>query len=85
MHAYEYSPFSAVPHGLESSQLKIQCQGHASPAQQRQNFIDCNFHQGCQIFPGTKYQNGEKYVKWPQNIPNGHKISLMAVKYTKWS
>jgi hypothetical protein len=25
-----------------------------------------------------------KYTKWPQNIPNGHKIYQMATKYTKW-
>jgi hypothetical protein len=25
-----------------------------------------------------------KYTKWPQNIPNGHKIFQMATKYTKW-
>jgi hypothetical protein len=36
--------------------------------------------QGCQIFLGPKYQNGEKYIKLPQNIPKGHKIFLMAVK-----
>jgi hypothetical protein len=38
--------------------------------------------QGCQIFLGTIYQNGEniptkmttKYSKWPQNAPNDHKI-----------
>jgi hypothetical protein len=24
-----------------------------------------------------------KYTKWPQNIPNGHKIYQMATKYTK--
>jgi hypothetical protein len=27
--------------------------------------------QGCQIFPGTTYQNGKNYTKWQQNIPNG--------------
>jgi hypothetical protein len=37
-------------------------------------------HQGCQIFLGTKYPNGGKYTKWPQNIPNGHKIFPMAAK-----
>jgi hypothetical protein len=37
--------------------------------------------QGCQIFIGPKYQSGEKYTKLPQNIPNGHKIFPMAVKY----
>jgi hypothetical protein len=36
--------------------------------------------QGCQIFIGPKYQNGEKYTKLPQNIPNGHKIFPMAIK-----
>jgi hypothetical protein len=43
--------------------------------------------QGCQIFIGTKYQNGGKiyqiaihYTKWSQNIPNGRKIDQMAVK-----
>jgi hypothetical protein len=25
-----------------------------------------------------------KYIKWPQNISNGHKIYQMAIKYTKW-
>jgi hypothetical protein len=35
--------------------------------------------QGCQIFFGTTYQNGEKYTKQPQNVPNGHKIYHMAV------
>jgi hypothetical protein len=29
---------------------------------------------GCQIFLGTKYQNGEKYTKLPRTIPNVHKI-----------
>jgi hypothetical protein len=38
------------------------------------------FVQGCQIFLGPKYQNGEKYAKLPQNMPNGHKIFTMAVK-----
>jgi hypothetical protein len=36
--------------------------------------------QGCQIFLGPEYQNGENYTKLPQNIPNGHKIFPMAVK-----
>jgi hypothetical protein len=40
--------------------------------------------QGCQIFLGTRYQNGEKYTKWPQNIPNDLKIYQMTTKYTKW-
>jgi hypothetical protein len=47
--------------------------------------------QGCQIFLGTTYQNGEKiyhirikYTKWPQNVQNGHKIYKVATKFTKW-
>jgi hypothetical protein len=39
--------------------------------------------QGCQIFLGPKYQNGEKYTKLPQNISNGRKIDQMVIKYTK--
>jgi hypothetical protein len=30
-----------------------------------------HLNQGCQIFLGPKYQNGEQYTKLPQNIPNG--------------
>jgi hypothetical protein len=30
--------------------------------------------QGCQIFLGTKYQNGKKFTKLPLTIPNVHKI-----------
>jgi hypothetical protein len=26
----------------------------------------------------------EKCTEWIQNVPNGHKISQMAIKYTKW-
>jgi hypothetical protein len=50
--------------------------------------------QGCQIFRGATYQNGEKYTKkheiyqistkytkWLQCVPNGHKIDLRAIKY----
>jgi hypothetical protein len=29
------------------------------------------------------YQNGKKYTKWPQTIPNGHKLYQMAVNYSK--
>jgi hypothetical protein len=25
-----------------------------------------------------------KFTKWPQNLPNGHKIYQMATKFTKW-
>jgi hypothetical protein len=38
---------------------------------------------GLPDFLGPKYQNGEKYTKLPQNIPNGHKIFQMVIKYTK--
>jgi hypothetical protein len=30
------------------------------------------------------YQMATKYAKWPQNIPNDHKIHQMTTKYTKW-
>jgi hypothetical protein len=33
--------------------------------------------QGCQIFLGTRHQNGE-------NVPNCHKICKMAIKYFQW-
>jgi hypothetical protein len=36
--------------------------------------------QGCQNFLSPKYQNGEKYTELSQNIPNGHRIFIMAVK-----
>jgi hypothetical protein len=39
--------------------------------------------QGCQIFLGTTYQNGEKiyqitikYIIWPEDIPNSHNIYI---------
>jgi hypothetical protein len=45
--------------------------------------------QGCQIFLGTIYQNGEKYTRFttkytklPQTILNGRKIDQMSIKYT---
>jgi hypothetical protein len=46
--------------------------------------------QGCQIFPGTIYQNGENIPNLPQlcqmywNIPNGREIFQMAIKYTNF-
>jgi hypothetical protein len=65
--------------------LKAKLPSHAFTAPQ----------QGCQIFLGATYQDGEnipkdrkiyqlavKYTKWPQNVPNGHKMYQMAVKYT---
>jgi hypothetical protein len=36
--------------------------------------------QGCQIFRGTTYQNGEKYTKLLQNLPNCHEVNPKAVK-----
>jgi hypothetical protein len=45
--------------------------------------------QGCQIFLGTKYQKTgknyqitTKFNKYPQNLLNGRKIYLKAIKYT---
>jgi hypothetical protein len=36
----------------------------------------------CQIFHGKTYQNGRKYINWPHNLPNCHKIYQMALKCT---
>jgi hypothetical protein len=41
--------------------------------------------QGCQIFIRTNIPKREKYNKWPQTIPNRHKLYQMAIKYSKWS
>jgi hypothetical protein len=40
--------------------------------------------QGCQIFRGATYQNGEKYTKTGETIPKGHKIYQITGKLTKW-
>jgi hypothetical protein len=41
-------------------------------------------HQGCQIFLYLIYQKGGKYTKLPLGkFPNGHKIYLMALTYSK--
>jgi hypothetical protein len=57
-----------------------------------ESVIELLQQQGCQIFLGTPYQNGNKYNKWPQNLTNGRKIYIpkqkyiyqMATKYIKW-
>jgi hypothetical protein len=36
---------------------------------------------GCQIFLGTTTKMGGKYIKLPQNVPNGFKI-YKTIKYT---
>jgi hypothetical protein len=36
--------------------------------------------QGCQIFLGTTYQNGEKYTKLLPKLPNCHNLNKKAVK-----
>jgi hypothetical protein len=38
--------------------------------------VDLISRQSCQIFLGTKYQNGE-------NIPNYHELYQMSIKYNK--
>jgi hypothetical protein len=45
-------------------QLQYVCRDHSAP-------------QGCQIFLGKTYQNGE-------NLPTYHNIYQMSIKYTKW-
>jgi hypothetical protein len=42
-------------------------------------FCDADL-QGCHIFLGATYQNGEKYATSPQNILTCNKIYEMAVK-----
>jgi hypothetical protein len=41
--------------------------------------ISMSVIQGCQIFVGTTFQNGGKYIKSPQNLPNGYKVYELAV------
>jgi hypothetical protein len=38
--------------------------------------VNVGARQGCQIFLGTKYQNGK-------NIPNYHELCQMPIKYNK--
>jgi hypothetical protein len=42
-------------------------------------------HGVARFFLVQTYQNGEKYTKWRQTIPNDHKIYQMAVNYSKRS
>jgi hypothetical protein len=46
--------------------------------------VICEPSQGCQMFLGTWYQNRIKCTKWTQNVPNGHRIFPMPIKYSKW-
>jgi hypothetical protein len=41
--------------------------------------------QGCQIFLGPNIPKRELYTKWPQTVPNGHKLYQLIKKYSKWS
>jgi hypothetical protein len=64
-------PFSIFDHDvislMEATQIRFK----------EQNVMEMSEIQGCQIFRGTTYQNGE-------NLPNDHKIYQMVVKYSKW-
>jgi hypothetical protein len=45
-----------------------------------------HFSSGLPDFSWSKHSKlGKKYNKWPQTIPNGHKLYQMAIKYSKWS
>jgi hypothetical protein len=59
--------------------MQINSSGNPARDQER-NFFFFPGRAGLPDFFGTTYQNGEKYTKLPQNIPNGHKILSMAVK-----
>jgi hypothetical protein len=41
--------------------------------------------QGCQIFRGPNTPKWEQFTKWPQTIPNGHKLNQMSIKCSKLS
>jgi hypothetical protein len=60
--------------GEKSDEKFIPFFKHAFPI----SMISALLNQGCQIFLGTIHQNGEKYTKLPQNIPNVHKINQIA-------
>jgi hypothetical protein len=63
-------------------------------ARHKSIYVDVtNFKHSCQIILGTTYQNGKiyqndlqiyqtisKYTKWPQHIPNNHKIYIFYCK-----
>jgi hypothetical protein len=53
------------------------CRTHSFPATEWPDWANFrpHFRQGCQIFLGALYQNGEK-------IPNYHKIHQMSITYT---
>jgi hypothetical protein len=62
------------------SKLNMHCGNLRKNKCIQNTFTGLVMEQGCQIFLATEYQNGVKYTKLPQNIPNGHKIFPMAVK-----
>jgi hypothetical protein len=49
------------------------------------NFFAENWQKSPKIVIITSTPERGKYTKWPQNIPNGHKLHQMAVKFTKWT
>jgi hypothetical protein len=55
-----------------------------SKHQKRRRHPEEGWRQGCQIFLGTWYQNWRKCTKLIQNEPNGHKLSQIFIKYSKW-
>jgi hypothetical protein len=82
MTRFLFSPAGARFRFLFRYETPIQC-GKPAPD------LTVSERQGCQIFLGTTYQNGEKihqitmkYTKCPQNISTGRKIDQMVIKYT---
>jgi hypothetical protein len=85
------------PHGQHCKEVFALTDLVCANDEQIFNWVSCSTwfryrNQGCQIFLGTAYQNGEKYTKYSQiipnihrihqkaqNIPNGRRIDLMAL------
>jgi hypothetical protein len=49
------------------------------------SFYDIGIDQGCQIFLDPNIPKWEKYTKWTQTKPNGHKLYQMAITYSRRS
>jgi hypothetical protein len=72
--SHHVAPCRVTP--LDKIRTNPICVCAASHSTEQKIFV-VDVNQGCQIFLGTWYQN-------PKKVPNGHKISKMSVKYSKW-
>jgi hypothetical protein len=78
VHAITKGTF-ARPH--KRSHLNLFANGHGKSFPWKRYFLS----KVARFFLVQTYQNGKKYNKWPQTIPNSHKLYQMAIKYSKWS